>query len=38
MDFTKLIDLASEKLGGAVLCANDDFFAPKANLLRPLNE
>jgi len=35
MDFTKLIDLASEKLGGAVLYANDDFFAPKENLLKP---
>lgn len=35
MDFTELIDLASEKLGGAVLFANDDFFAPKENLLKP---
>jgi allantoicase len=35
MDFTELIDLASEKLGGAVLLANDDFFAPKENLLKP---
>ena len=35
MDFTDLIDLASEKLGGAVLYANDDFFAPKENLLKP---
>ena len=34
MDFTDLIDLASEKLGGAVLFANDDFFAPKENLLK----
>ncbi len=34
MDFTDLIDLASEKLGGAVLYANDDFFAPKENLIR----
>ena len=34
MDFTELIDLASEKVGGAVLVANDDFFAPKENLLR----
>jgi len=34
MDFTELIDLASEKLGGAVLFANDDFFAPKENLLK----
>ncbi len=35
MPFTDLIDLASEKLGGAVLYANDDFFAPKENLLKP---
>jgi allantoicase len=35
MDFTELIDLASEKLGGAVLFANDDFFAQKENLLKP---
>ncbi|MFN2482372.1 MAG: allantoicase [Pyrinomonadaceae bacterium] len=34
-DFTELIDLASERLGGAVLYANDDFFAPKENLLKP---
>src|SRR5207247_2374253 len=34
MDFTELIDLASERLGGAVLCANDEFFAPKENLLK----
>src|ERR1051325_10155769 len=34
MDFTELIDLASERLGGAVLVANDDFFAPKENLLK----
>src|SRR5437588_8201421 len=35
MDFTELIDLASERLGGAVLLANDEFFAPKENLLKP---
>ena len=35
MEFTDLVDLASEKLGGAVLFANDEFFAPKENLLRP---
>lgn len=35
MHFTELIDLASEKLGGAVLAANDEFFAPKENLLKP---
>jgi allantoicase len=34
MDFTELIDLASERVGGAVLYANDDFFAPKENLLQ----
>jgi allantoicase len=34
MNFTELIDLASEKVGGAVLVANDDFFAPKENLLK----
>ena len=35
MDFTELIDLASERLGGAVLVANDEFFAEKENLLKP---
>jgi allantoicase len=34
MEFTELIDLASEKLGGAVLYANDDFFAAKDNLIK----
>jgi len=34
-DFTDLVDLASESLGGAVLRANDEFFAPKENLLKP---
>jgi allantoicase len=34
MDFTDLVDLASERLGGAVLYANDEFFAPKENLLK----
>ena len=34
MSFTDLVDLASEKLGGAVLVANDEFFAPKENLLK----
>ena len=32
IDFTDLIDLASERLGGAVLAANDEFFAPKEAL------
>jgi allantoicase len=31
----ELIDLAAERLGGAVLYANDEFFAPKENLLKP---
>lgn len=34
MDFTELIDLAAERLGGAVLYASDEFFAPKENLLK----
>jgi allantoicase len=34
MEFTELVDLASEKLGGAVLVVNDEFFAPKENLLK----
>lgn len=34
MEFTDLVDLASEKLGGAVVFANDEFFAPKENLLK----
>jgi allantoicase len=33
-DFTQLADLAAERLGGCVLEANDDFFAPKKNLLK----
>ena len=32
--FTDLVDLAAERLGGAVLLANDEFFAPKENLLK----
>jgi allantoicase len=34
MPFRDLIDLASERLGGSVLYANDDFFAEKENLLK----
>ena len=34
-DFTKLIDLAAERLGGKVLYATDDFFAEKENLIKP---
>jgi allantoicase len=33
-DFTDLVDLAAERLGGAVLAASDEFFAPKENLLK----
>ena len=32
--FLDLVDLASERLGGAVVAANDEFFAPKDNLIR----
>ena len=31
--FLDLVDLASERLGGAVVAANDEFFAPKENLI-----
>ena len=33
-DFTELVDLAGERLGGAAILANDEFFASKENLLR----
>jgi allantoicase len=33
-DFTELVDLASERLGGAAVSANDEFFAPKENLVK----
>jgi allantoicase len=33
-EFTQLPDLAAERLGGRALEANDDFFAPKENLLK----
>jgi allantoicase len=33
-DFTQLADLAAERLGGVVIGANDEFFAPKENLLK----
>lgn len=33
-DFRDLVDLASERLGGTVIEANDEFFAPKENLVR----
>ena len=34
-EFTHLFDLASARLGGRVIAANDDFFAEKDNLLKP---
>src|SRR5262245_6128763 len=33
--FLELVDLASERLGAAVIAANDEFFAPKENLIKP---
>lgn len=33
-DFHHLVNLASQRLGGRVLEANDEFFAPKENLLK----
>ncbi len=33
-EFQKLPNLASERLGARVITANDDFFAPKENLLK----
>jgi len=32
--FTDFIDLAAERLGGAVIAANDEFFAPKEGLVK----
>jgi allantoicase len=34
-DFARLPDLASRAVGGAVVAANDEFFAAKENLVRP---
>lgn len=34
-DLTRLVDLASERLGGRAIEANDEFFASKSNLLKP---
>ena len=34
-DFRELVDLASERLGGTAVEANDEFFAPKENLVKP---
>ena len=33
--FPELADLAAARVGGRALAANDEFFAPKENLLRP---
>lgn len=33
--FIELIDIASAKVGGKVMYANDDFFAEKENLIKP---
>ena len=33
--FIDLVDLASERFGGAVVAANDEFFAPKEQLIKP---
>jgi allantoicase len=33
--FTKLPDLAAERMGGIVLACSDDFFAEKENLIKP---
>ena len=33
--FTELPDLAAARVGGRALVANDEFFAPKENLLKP---
>lgn len=34
-EFTELTDLASRRLGGSVVFANDELFAEKENLIRP---
>jgi allantoicase len=34
VDFTDLVDLASDRLGASVVAASDEFFAPKERLLR----
>ncbi len=35
LTFTTLADLASARVGGRAVATNDDFFAPKANLVKP---
>jgi len=34
--FTALADLASSRVGGRAIAANDEFFAPTSNLLKPV--
>jgi allantoicase len=34
-EFINLVDLASARVGGRAIATNDDFFAPKDNLVRP---
>lgn len=34
-EFTNLADLASARVGGRAIAANDDFFAPRSNLVKP---
>ncbi|GAB5570080.1 probable allantoicase isoform X1 [Prionailurus iriomotensis] len=34
LDFTRLVDMASESVGGEILFATDDFFAPAENLIK----
>lgn len=34
-EFTNLADLASARVGGRAIATNDDFFAPKAGLVKP---
>jgi allantoicase len=33
--FTSLADLATSRVGGSTIATNDDFFAPKSNLVKP---
>src|ERR1700691_3073994 len=34
MAFVDLVDVVSERMGGATVAANDEFFAPKENLIK----
>ena len=35
LEFINLADLASARVGGRAIATNDDFFAPKSNLVKP---